>query len=151
MTKFGKNREVDSTYLNVPVKYITNYVGANEGGKDKYSDIPFEEWKKDMENLSGELGIKFETNLDAYCAWLKECKENGYDYECKKLVKEGKDKTLCIVDFYYGGRRALVAWRNNKTYKMGMTHMCDVVKKNNKTYIDYHGKLILIDKWGWVW
>lgn len=33
--KFEKNREVDSRYLNVPVKYILNYTGANEDGKDK--------------------------------------------------------------------------------------------------------------------
>ena len=33
--KFGKNREVNSYYLNVPVKYITNYTGANDGEKDK--------------------------------------------------------------------------------------------------------------------
>ena len=33
--KFRKNREVDSRYLNVPVKYVLNYAGANDGEKDK--------------------------------------------------------------------------------------------------------------------
>lgn len=93
MSKFRKNREVDKYYLNIPVKYITNYTGSNGG-------------------------------------------EN--------------DKTLCIIDFF-GKSMALVAWRNNDTYKMGMPRLCKVVEKNGKTYIRYKGKLILIsDLSGWV-
>lgn len=91
--KFGKYREVDYRYLNIPVKYCLNHTGANEGSKDK---------------------------------------------------------TLCIVDFY-GKDKALVAWRNNNTYKMGMTKMCKVIWKKDKMYLRYKGKLIqLSGTGGWV-
>ena len=90
--KFGKNREVDGLYLNVPVKYITSYTGANS------------------------------------------------DYK----------KTLCIVDFY-GKNLALVGWRNAETFSVGKMRLCRVIHKNDKTYIRYKGKDILIsDKCGWV-
>ena len=151
MKKFGKNREVDPRYLNVPVKYITgNVVGSNEGGKDKYEVVPFEEWKNRMESWSKENGLPpHEYTLEGYKAWIKFCEENGYTHH-KELTKEGKDKSLCIVDFY-GNDKALVAWRNNNTCKMGMTRICKIVKKDDKSYINYRGKLILIsDPWGWV-
>lgn len=103
--KFGKHREVDPYYLNVPIKYILNYTGKNEDGKDHYRD-----------------GIK---------------------------IKEAKDKTLTIVDIY--GKNALVAWRNNKTYKMGMTKLCPLIWKYGKLYLKYKDTLIqLSDTSGWV-
>lgn len=151
MNKFGKHREVDSRYLNVPVKYILHYTGANEDGKDKYEPISFEEWKKTMDAWDETSGLpRHNYTFEGYKAWVKYCEENGYDHH-KKLVKEGTDKTLCIVDFY-GKDKALVAWRNNNTCKMGMTHLCKVVEKNGKSYIRYRGKLVLIsDPSGWVW
>ena len=150
MKKFGKNREVDPLYLNVPIKYILHYTGSNKDGKDKYGPIPFEEWKKTMEEWDKTSGLRpCKYTLEDYKAWVKYCEENGYNHH-KKLIKEGKDKTLCIVDFY-GNDKALVAWRNNKTCKMGMTRICKVVDKGNKSYIKYKGKLVLIsDPWGWV-
>lgn len=150
MKKFSKYREVDSRYLNVPIKYILRYNGANEDGKDKYETVSFEEWKHRMEEWDMTSGLRsHEYTIKEYNAWVKYCEENGYDHH-KKLVKEGKDKTLCIVDFY-GNDKALVAWRNNKTYKMGMTRICKIVDKGDKSYIKYRGKLVLIsDPWGWV-
>ena len=84
MKKFGKNREVDPRYLNVPVKYITgNVVGSNEGGKDKYEVVPFEEWKNRMESWSKENGLPpHEYTLEGYKAWIKFCEENGI--KCEK-------------------------------------------------------------------
>lgn len=151
MNKFGKHREVDSRYLNVPVKYILHYTGANEDGKDKYETIPFEEWKSRMESWDKTSGLPpHEYTFEGYKAWVKYCEDNGYDHH-KKPTKEATDKTLCIVDFY-GKDKALVAWRNNRTCKMGMTHICKVIDKGNKSYIRYRGKLILIsDPSGWVW
>ena len=151
MNKFGKNREVDPRYLNVPVKYITHFTGSNEDGKDKYEPIPFEEWKKKMEEWDKLVELPGrEYTMEGYEAWKKYCEENGYGYHYKRLVREGKDKTLCIVDFY-GKNKALVAWRNNRTCKMGMTRICRVIEENGKTYIQYRGKNILIsDPNGWV-
>ena len=134
MNKFGKNREVDPRYLNVPVKYITHFTGSNEDGKDKYEPIPFEEWKKKMEEWDKLVELPGrEYTMEGYEAWKKYCEENGYGYHYKRLVREGKDKTLCIVDFY-GKNKALVAWRNNRTCKMGMTRICRVIEENGKTY-----------------
>ena len=149
--KFGKFREVDNMYLNVPIKYILHYDGANVDGKDKYKALSFEEWKKMMNECNDKFGLKpHEYTYEGYVAWKKYCEENGYDFHYKKLVKEATDKTLCIVDFY-GKNKALVGWRNNRTCKMGMTRICNLVTKNKKTYIDYKGKLILIsDPSGWV-
>ena len=151
MNKFGKNREVDPRYLNVPVKYITHFTGSNEDGKDKYEPIPFEEWKKKMEEWDKLVELPGrEYTMEGYEAWKKYCEENGYGYHYKRLVREGKDKTLCIVDFY-GKNKALVAWRNNRTCKMGMTRICRVIEENGKTYIQYRGKNILISNPnGWV-
>lgn len=148
--KFGKYREVDDRYLNVPVKYCLNYTGANEDGKDKYEVIPFEQWKKEMEEWNKTSGLKpYEYTFKGYKAWIKFNEEHGYDHH-KRLVKKAKDKTLCIVDFY-GKDKALVAWRNNDTCKMGMTKMCKIVWKNGKMYLRYKGKLIQLSGiGGWV-
>ena len=146
MIKFGKDREVDERYLNVPVKYITHYDGANCDSKAKYTPETYEEWRASMEEFISRNPI-FKN-----CSLSKETydtlKEKGMLQDV--LRKEGRDKTLCIVQFY-GEKRALVAWRNNNTMKMGMTHICPVVEKNNKWYINYKDKLILIsDPSGWV-
>ena len=69
MKKFGKNREVDPLYLNVPIKYILHYTGSNKDGKDKYGPIPFEEWKKTMEewgDIVSEKLIIFENSTAFY-------------------------------------------------------------------------------------
>ena len=73
-----------------------------------------------------------------------------WGYEPKQiLVDKGRNKTLCIIDFY--GKNALVAWRNNDSCKVGMTKLCPCYKKKNKWYIKYKGKDIIIsDNSGWV-
>jgi hypothetical protein len=147
MIKFGKNREVDSLYLNVPVKYILRYTGANDGGINHYRPETYEEWKSSMEEF-----LSRNPNLREFISLSKETyeylRENGGLKDV--LSKKAKDKTLCIVQFY-GKKSALVAWRNNNTYKMGMTRLCKVVEKNGKVYIEYKGKLVLIsDPSGWV-
>jgi len=146
--KFGIFREVDHRYLNVPVKYILRYKGANEDGKDKYEYQTYEEWVETMADFFARNpwldGGKGSLTKEVYEAVKK---NGGVGQVCRK---EAKDKTLCIVDFY-GDKLALVAWRNNRTCKMGMTRICKVVHKNNNVYIQYRGKLILIsDPSGWV-
>lgn len=146
MIKFWKNREVDNRYLNVPVKYILHYEGANCDRKEKRTPETYEEWRESMEKFIEQNPIFKGSSLsrETYEMLIK-----------KRLVpevkrKEGRDKTLCIVQFY-GKRKALVAWRNNLTCKMGMTQLVNVVEKNRKWYIEYRGKLILIsDPNGWV-
>lgn len=144
--KFKKYREVDHRYLNVPIKYCLNYTGANEDGKDKYDFPSYEEWVKKCQKVVENFGLEWEWDFskEAY----KEEKKSGYME--KELVKTGTDKTLCIVDFY-GKDKALVAWRNNNTCKMGMTKMCKVVWKKDKMYLRYRGNLIpLSGTGGWV-
>ena len=145
MIKFKKNREVDSKYLIVPVKYITNYPGSNHWGCDKFRNESYEEWTEKINEVNQRFPeFAEEPTPENYTAW----KEGGY--LDKKLEKKGKDKTLCIIDFY-GKNWALVAWRNNNTGKVGMVHKCRVVTKNDKEYIKYRGNLILIsDHSGWV-
>ena len=147
MLKFGKNREVDRLYLNVPVKYILHHAGANEGGKDHYRPQTYEEWRESMDEFIAKNPIFEDSSLTI--STYESLKEKGLVDVVK--TKEAPDKTLCIVQFY-GNKKALVAWRNNKTWKMGMTHICPVIQKNQKAYIKYRGKLILIsDPSGWVW
>lgn len=145
--KFGKYREVDSMYLNVPVKYCLNYKGANESGEDKFRVETYDEWverqnKWISENNWANDFIHIDRETYEYL------KKNGYLKET--MVKKGKDKILCIVDFY-GKDKALVAWRNCNTCKMGMTHICKLVWKGNKLYLKYKDNLIqLSDTGGWV-
>jgi len=148
MNKFGKNREVDSQYLNVPCKYL-NYDGANCNSKPVYRYETYEEWKESMNDFIYDNPIfeyfKNKLSKKDYENW----KKKGL-YMKKILVKKGRDKSLCIIDFY-GKNLALVGWRNNNTYKMGMTKMCKIVWRKNKGYIDYNGKLLpFTDKYGWV-
>ena len=144
--KFGKYREVDSRYLNVPVKYILNYNGANEDGKVKYGFKPYEEWVKDVKKFNEKFSL--ETKMDYSIETYNYLKKNGYISEV--LLNDPKDKTLCIIDFY-GKDKALVAWRNNKTCKMGMTRICKLEWKDKKLYLKYKDKLILLsNSSGWV-
>lgn len=145
--KFGKYREVDNRYLNVPLKYMTNYYGKNTDGHDIFCEENYEEWYKRQNEFINRNPIfkeYIEVNKETYNDWKKN------NLLQKVLVKKGTDKTLCIVDFY-GKDKALVGWRNNNTCKMGMTHICKIIWKNKKPYLDYKGKLILINNSGWVW
>jgi hypothetical protein len=145
--KFGKNREVDKRYLNVPAKYILNYTGANEGGKDKYDYPSYEEWVEEMKEFLDKNPL-FKDYLVLNKETFEDFKKSGHVKE--RLVKKGKDKTLCIVDFY-GKHLALVGWRNADTFSVGKTRLCRVIYKNDKVYIRYKGKNIPIsDKSGWV-
>lgn len=91
MNKFGKNREVDNRYLNVPVKYITSkYNGSNEGEKDKSLCI-----------------IDFYGNDKALVGWRNnETCKMGMTRVCKIVHKDGKhylkykDKLILISDPY---------------------------------------------------
>jgi hypothetical protein len=96
--KFGKNREVDSLYLNVPVKYILNYTGANEGGKNKYDYPSYEEWVRETKDWL-ERNPSFKEYFDLSEETYEELKKGG-DIE-EKLVKKGKDKTLCIISIRF--------------------------------------------------
>ena len=156
--KFGKHREVDSCYLNVPIKYILNYTGQHEDGKDHYRDKTYEEWLIDQHHLAEQFPdiISTETQDLSHEAYEKELKlykkDETWDFlrEHNRIkVKEAKDKTLTIVDIY--GKNALVAWRNNKTCKMGMTKLCPLVWKHGKLYLKYKDNFIqLSDTGGWV-
>lgn len=158
MAKFGKYREVDCRYLNVPIKYILNYTGKHEDGKDHYRNRTYEEWLADQYKLAEEFGemvsLKKENlSREAYEKELKLYKTDdlwaSLGEKQKILTKKAKDKTLCIVDIF--GKNALVAWRNNETYKMGMPKLCPLVWKHGKLYLKYKDNLIqLSNTGGWV-
>lgn len=153
--KFEKNRSVDWRYLHVPVKYIL-FKGANCDRHPKYREESYEEWRKSMadwlkrnEWFETEEEIEKEVTKEVFDAVRRQQKEWGQEPE-QILVDKGRNKTLCIIDFY--GKNALVAWRNNDTCKMGMTKICPCYKKKNKWYIKYKGKEILIStNSGWVY
>lgn len=155
--KFGKYREVDSRYLNVPIKYILNYIGKHEDGKNHYRNMTYDEWvvlaRERYKNFLGEEEIEKYTSREAYEHELELYKTDelwaSIGEHNKVLVKEAKDKTLTIVDIF--GKNALVAWRNNKTCKMGMTKLCPLVWKHGKLYLKYKDNLIqLSNTGGWV-
>lgn len=150
--KFGKNREVDRRYLNVPVKYILNYTGKHEDGRDHYRDITYEEWREKTRKLyldfDGKEPTESQLSMDEYKTCLKLAEERHYD-TWKIKSKEAKDKTLCIVDIF--GKNALVGWRNNKTCKMGITKLYPLVWKHGKLFLNYKDNLIqLSNTGGWV-
>ncbi|MBQ3946092.1 MAG: hypothetical protein II670_10875 [Alphaproteobacteria bacterium] len=156
--KFGKHREVDYRYLNVPIKYITNYTGKHEDGKNHYRNRTYEEWLDDQHKLAEQFNDvitleKEDLSREAYEKELKLYKTDelwaSIGEHDKVLVKEAKDKTLTIVDIF--GKNALVAWRNNKTCKMGMTKLCPMIWKHGKLYLKYKDNLIqLSNTGGWV-
>lgn len=152
--KFDKNRSVDWRYLHVPLKYITNFKGGSNCDRaDRYRKETYEEWKEDMIKhfsyiYDSQEVIDKELTKECFEHIQKWEDENGYLGK-RILVKEGRDKSLCIIDFY--GKNALVAWRNNKTCKVGMTRLCPCYKKKNQWYIKYKDKEILIsNNSGWV-
>lgn len=133
--KFGKYRSVDPRYYNVPYKYLTSVRGKNVDGKDR--------WGKDITEEEFNAVVKY------YKENRPDWDRNG-DIREKITIKEGKDKSLCIVDFF-GKRLALVGWRNNKTYSISMPKIYPIVWEGKKGYILYHDqKLLFTDRWGWV-
>ena len=154
--KFGKNRSVDWRYYHVPLKYLIKFKGgANCDRADKYRDETYEEWKKSMIEHWGYIydtpeKIEKELSKEAYEYCKKWEEENGF-HDKKILVKDGRDKSLCIIDIY-GKKKALVAFRNNKTCKIGMPRICPIIVKKDKWYIRYKDKdIIFSDSSGWVW
>ena len=154
--KFEKNRSVDWRYLHVPLKYITNFKGGqNHFRAPKYREETYEEWRDSMrewliknEWYDTQEEIERDTTKEVFDAVKKQQKEWGISPKVT-LVDKGKDKTLCIIDFY--GKNALVAWRNNQSCKVGIPRLCPCYKKKKKWYIKYRGKEILIsNNSGWV-
>lgn len=156
--KFEKNRSVDWRYLHVPLKYLLNFKGgANCDRMPKYREESYEEWKSSMKewyiknNWYEENSEELEKELskEVFDAVKKQQKKWGYEPK-QILVDKGRNKTLCIIDFY--GKNALVAWRNNDSGKVGMTKLCPCYKKKDKWYIKYKNKEILIStNSGWVY
>lgn len=147
--KFDKNRSVDWRYLHVPLKYITNFKGgANCDRAPKYRYETYEEWKQGMIDHFDWFYDTEEKKAELTKECYEKVKEGRIGVK-QILVKEGRDKSLVIIDFY--GKNALVAWRNNNTCKVGMTRLCPCYKKKKQWYIKYKDKEILIsNNGGWV-
>lgn len=154
--KFEKNRSVDWRYYHVPLKYLTKFKGgANCDRSPKYREQSYEEWKEQMIDWYAKSGwydtqeeIDKAVTKEVFEAVKKQQKEWGHEPEMI-LVDKGRDKSLCIIDFY--GKKALVAWRNNNSCKIGIPKLCPCYKKKNQWYIKYKDKEILIsDRSGWV-
>lgn len=148
--KFDKNRSVWSHWLSVPTVYMLDATGSNTEKKTKKKRVlmTYEEAKK----RNDELNERFPSLRVNYTKELyDEQVRDNYPYVYKEVnVKGEADKTLAIIQFY--GNKALVGWRNNDTAKMGMTKLCQIVKKGKKTYLVYRGRNIEIShkKGGWV-
>lgn len=154
--KFEKNRSVDWRYYHVPLKYLLKFKGANCNRNPKYKEETYEEWRDGMKEwlvknewYDTQEEIERATTKEVFESVKKQQEEWGISPKIT-LVDKGRDKTLCIIDFY-GKNHALVAWRNNDTCKIGMTKMCKIIEKNGKFYVRYKDKDILFsDRSGWV-
>ena len=144
MSKFEKNRSVDRNWYQVPMLYILDYSGTNKGQKMQYKKVlkTFEEMKEEYESY---WGGKYHKESYEYA------KKKNYDFLYKKVKNNGEpDKTLTIIQIY--GSKALCAWRNEESCKMGMARMYPLIKKGKDTYLLYKGKQLKISKRksGWV-
>lgn len=156
--KFDKNRSVDWRYYHVPLKYLTKFKGgANCDRSTKYREETYEEWREHMldwysKNNWYETQEEIENAVSEKTFEGVKKLEKEWGHEPKMiLVDEGRDKSLCIIDFY-GKKKALVAFRNNKTCKIGMPKLCPIIVKKDKWYIRYKDKdIIFSDDSGWVW
>lgn len=160
--KFEKNRSVDYRYMSVPVKYCSGVksrftnTGYNGLERKKVSfaikHLKKNNFPKELYNDVDSLHDIFMKSLDVHMSDeqydLFESILNKAD-EMNVAVKE-KDKSFVILDFY-GNKKALCAWRNNKECKIGMTFICPCDLKAKKPYILYKGKKMYInDSNGWV-
>lgn len=156
--KFGKNRSVDRSYYHIPLKYLTKFKGgANCDRHPKYREETYEEWREKMIEWYSKNKYYSDKPEEIERSTTKQVFENVKEFQRKcghepyrKLVDIGRDKSLCIIDIY-GKKRALVAFRNNNTCKIGMPKICPIIFKNSKWYIRYKDKDILFsDDSGWV-
>lgn len=164
VNKFGKNRSVDTRYLNVPYKYLTSIDGQHEA-TNMERKMTLAEYKKMRQELCerwAEFGEEMPSDEEVkadYKALSKQARKDDEDgslaysmleYRKPKELIKSKDKTLCIVDFF-GKKKALVGWRNNEKCSISMPKICPIVYKKKKGYIIYKGKEILFtESSGWV-
>ena len=155
--KFDKNRSVDWSYYHVPLKYLLKFKGgANCDRAVKYREETYEEWKKGMLEWYAKSGwydtqeeIDKAVTKEVFEAVKKQQKEWGHEPK-QILVDKSRDKTLCIIE-KKKKKRALVAFRNNNTCKIGIPKICPIIVKKGKWYIRYKDKDILFsDDSGWV-
>lgn len=136
MNKFKKNRSVDSSYLNTPIKYCLGTKGKFSNEKYKEPKIP----ESELEKLD---------KLDIFSKEWYELNEKLKGKYLKKL-KQDYDKDFVIIDFY-GRSKCLCAWRNNATCKIGLTFICPIIKRNKKYYVKYKNQLLPLEvNSGWV-
>lgn len=152
VNKFGKYREVDSRYYNVPYKYITSFKGQHETPK-AFRTMTLKEWKDEYKSFYEEIYGREYTDKELKEIYKGCLKDNEFGIiETKKSMEliKNKDKTLCIVDFF-GKSKALVGWRNNDRCTISMPKLCPIVKKGKEYYILYKGRKIIISNTsGWV-
>ena len=164
VNKFGKNRSVDTRYLNVPYKYLTSIDGQHETPKSdkKMTLAEYRQMRKELAERWASFGEKMPSDEEVkadYKALSKQAHKKGEEgidayliLQKRKPIEvmKNKDKTLCIVDFF-GKKKALVGWRNNEKCSISMPKICPIVYKKGKGFILYKGKEILFtDSSGWV-
>lgn len=137
MKKFEKNRSVDSSYLNTPIKYCLGTKGRFSNKKYKEPKIPDSE----LEKLD---------KLEIFSDKWYELHEKLKGKYLKKKIKQDYNKDFVVLDFY-GKSKCLCAWRNNITCKIGITFICQIIKRNKKYYIKYKNQLLPLEtNSGWV-
>lgn len=151
--KFGKNRSVDSNWLNVPIKYMLEIKSSDTKSKSG-KEIPDETWEESYNNyvtFCNDLDLEPEPFNEYKTNCIKNYEENGIQPLKMKSIPPKHDKTFCILEL--SKHIATCAWRNNQTCKCGMTFTCKVEKHNDGTIgIIYKDKFYPINKSssGWV-
>lgn len=139
MKKFGKNRSVDFSWLNTPVKYCFGVNGGYTNNKYKELKIP----ESELERLD-----RFDIFSDEWEELHNELKEKYLNPQL--ILKQNYNKDFVVIEFY-GKSKCLCAWRNNQACKMGMTFICPIIKRNKKYYVKYKNQLISLEtNYGWV-
>lgn len=146
--KFGKNRSVDSKWLNVPIKYMSEVTGSNTGSNGKYVSLSLKEQYENYVKWHNDNNWFNSTpmSIEEYKDYLKKFP----DANESEWVPAKHDKTFCIIEL--SKNWATCGWRNNETYSIGMPIKCRVVKKGKKVGIIYKDKFYLINtsSSGWV-
>ena len=160
--KFEKNRSVDSRYMSIPIKYCTEVKSRfTNTGYDRIERKKVSFVIKHLKNngfpkeLYNCVDSVHDILMNSFNVHLTDEQYDLFESILDKAdrinvaVKE-KDKSFVILDFY-GNKKALCAWRNNKDCKIGITFLCPCDLKAKKPYILYKEKKIYIgNSNGWV-
>lgn len=154
MKKFGKNREVSPTWLNIPIKYMFNVKGCNNGSPSRSVPMTMkEEYEYYLQNFikwdDDDKPVSYEEYKNDLEAWRKERTEDEWMWRTMKNVPAKHDKEFCIIEL--SKKWAICGWRNTERCSIGMPIKCRVTKQKNHIGLVYKDKFYPFDgSSGWV-